>query len=166
MSDGWLVGIETDIDASGIKGRVSAGGALTGSLSGSAALSAGSNIDYIGTLRARVGHEVGDQMLVYATGGLAYGGTKSQFGINVLDGTGATVFSAANSTSAMQTGWAIGGGAEIPVSERITFRAEYLYVDLGKDTLLNTTFLGGAGSIKIDAKSTASLMRIAFNYKL
>lgn len=36
-----------------------------------------SRIDWVGTLRARLGFTVAPTFLVYATGGLAYGGVKS-----------------------------------------------------------------------------------------
>jgi outer membrane immunogenic protein len=134
---------------------------------GGAALSAGSQIDYLGTVRLRAGYACPNDFLMYATGGFAYGGVKSRFNIDVGSGM-SSLFSAADSKSTSRTGWTVGAGAEYPVTDRVTFKAEYLYADLGKHTLIDTPFavLGGTGNINVGVKTTAHIVRVGFNYAL
>lgn len=95
----------------------------------------GSGNNYFGTVRARVGWAF-DRFLVYATGGLAYGGNNSN-GAAVLSywlpgnyGSGnpsdATFYVGRSSTN--DWGWTIGAGAEYAITNNWTIKAEYLYV--------------------------------------
>jgi opacity protein-like surface antigen len=72
-----MAGIEADINASGIEGKLGLKGTLTegadyATLNGNA----GSKLDYFGTVRGRIGWTNGP-LLVYGTGGLAYGDVTS-----------------------------------------------------------------------------------------
>ena len=59
----WVAGLEADIDASSVKGQVKlSGSANIVGVSGSAGATAGSELDYLGTVRARVGYLVTDQL--------------------------------------------------------------------------------------------------------
>jgi len=163
---GWLFGLETDLDGSGIEGRLKASGAVTGLLSGAAELSAGSQIDYLGTVRARLGVVTSRDLLVYGTAGFAYGEVKSRYDVGVTSG-GSTLFSAAGSTSETNTGWTAGAGAEYPVTDDLTLKAEYLYVDLGDQTLISTPFalLGATGHVGVGVETTAHIVRVGLNYR-
>lgn len=79
------------------------------------------NLDYFGTLRARIGAEF-DGMLPYLTGGLAYG--QGTINSPAMGGT----------DSQFHTGWTVGGGVEFALDENVSFRTEYLYTDLGPQT--------------------------------
>ena len=51
--------------------------------------------------------------------------------------------------SGSHAGWTAGGGLEYAITDHLSFKTEYLYVDLGKQTL----FSGGGGlpvSISVD----------------
>ena len=163
---GWLFGLETDLDGSGIEGRLKASGAVTGLLSGAAELSAGSQIDYLGTVRARLGVVTSRDLLVYGTAGFAYGEVKSRYDVGVTSG-GSTLFSAAGSTSETNTGWTAGAGAEYPITDDLTLKAEYLYVDLGDQTLISTPFalLGATGHVGVGVETTAHIVRVGLNYR-
>lgn len=167
FSNNWLIGLETDIDLSGIKGDLSANGALSGTVSGTAGISAGSKIDYLGTVRARIGYVTDQNLLVYVTGGLVYGDVKSHYDIAVSSGS-STLFSASGSKSSTDTGWTLGAGGEIPIDDQITLRGEYLYADLGDHALLHTPFsvLGATGTININAKTTVHIVRLGLDIAL
>lgn len=167
VSDDWVAGIEADIDATGIKGELGLGGALSGFIAGAAQIRAGSQIDYLGTVRARLGYVTDRDLLVYGTAGLAFGEVKSRYNLAVASG-GSTLFSAAGSQSDTDTGWTAGVGAEYPISDRMTLKAEYLYADLGEHTLISTPFalLGATGSIGVKVESTAHIVRVGLNYAL
>ncbi|WP_246018275.1 outer membrane protein [Pelagibacterium montanilacus] len=80
------------------------------------------NLDYFGTVRARAGVAL-DNVMPYLTGGLAYGG-------GYYDDTDASGDDAFDSNT--HWGWTIGGGVEVAMDESISFKAEYLYTDLGE----------------------------------
>jgi outer membrane immunogenic protein len=79
---------------------------------------------YFGTVRGRLGWAA-DNVLLYATGGLAYGGVEAE-GRVVLNHDD----SWRGDTSETNWGWTIGGGVEYAFDNFI-IGAEYLYVDLG-----------------------------------
>lgn len=80
----------------------------------------GCNIDlnWLGTARLRAGYAF-DNALIFAAGGLAAGEVE----VDINDG-----FSGGTETL---VGWTIGAGAEFALSEALTAKLEYLYVDLG-----------------------------------
>jgi outer membrane immunogenic protein len=106
-------------------------------------------LDWFATLRGRVGYLVTGQFLVFGTGGFAYGETKASAnlansgatGFNVGIITNTTLFCPgftnclAASQSRLSAGWTAGGGADYAISKNLTFRAEYLHIDLGTQNL-------------------------------
>lgn len=114
-----VFGMETDLELSGI------GGSGTGTLGGGHI----TNIDWLGSLRARAGLTTGNT-LFYLTGGLAYGGVS----VERSNGAGFTPFTG---DSAWKTGWTLGGGVEHAFSRNVTARIEYRYTDLGRFTYTN-----------------------------
>jgi outer membrane immunogenic protein len=116
---------------------------LTGA-TGTGSLAA--NIDWFGTFRGRIGIAT-DYFFWYAAGGLAYGQVKysgaASFTGGIFKDTGAGAKctggcpasgSAAFADSPMGLGWTLGAGVEgvIPFWGNWTWRAEYLFVDLGR----------------------------------
>lgn len=92
-------------------------------------------VDWFGTVRARLGFAIQPMMLIYATGGLAYGETHhSHFVRFSLAGD-----SYAGSNSDTKAGWTVGGGAELALDRNWTVKAEYLYVDLGSSSYSSGT---------------------------
>ena len=114
----WLVGLEADIQGSDERGSsdvcVVAGCAL-----GTGILTANYKLDWFGTVRGRVGLLPTDRVLIYATGGLAYG---------ELSATAPLVPLSWGSTRA---GWTVGAGAEVKLDNNWSVKIEYLYMDLG-----------------------------------
>jgi outer membrane immunogenic protein len=98
----------------------------------------------LSTVRARVGYAF-DSFMVYGTGGLALG-----FGEAEIDGGG--------KDSNTHVGWTAGAGVEAALTENITARAEYLYVDTSSETY-------GSGGTTADADLDSSLVRVGVGYK-
>jgi outer membrane immunogenic protein len=101
-------------------------------------LSANKSVDYIGTVRGRLGYLVTPTLLVYGTGGLAYGGVTSstsifQAAIPSVFGM-STPWGGAGSYSDTRVGWTAGGGLEWMFSPNWSAKVEYLYYDLGSVT--------------------------------
>jgi outer membrane immunogenic protein len=164
LSNGLVLGVETDIAAADIGAKTSFSG--VDSLGNTSAADVRSKIDYLGTVRGRVGKAMFDGRLVpYVTGGFAYGGVKSSAYSNCT-GCVATGFSTPTST---QTGWTAGAGAEYALTPHLSMKAEYLYTDLGRDNVANAGDYSLGGATLYDAsaseKATANVMRIGVNYR-
>jgi outer membrane immunogenic protein len=137
-----VVGIEADIQGGDIEGKAvdTAGNFFK------------SNVDYFGTVRGRVGYAV-DRTLVYATGGFAYGGVKNE--INTF------------SSDKTATGYVVGGGLEYKFSPAWSVKAEYQYINLGKNAPID----GGLPINVVDPRVTVTddafhTVRVGLNYHI
>jgi len=97
-------------------------------------------VDYLATFRARAGMAF-DNVLLFATGGLALGDVELRGSIVPLPAANPTYF---GSDSQIQPGFAVGGGIEFALSRQVSVRAEYLHYDLGSRTLVLRETTGGA----------------------
>ena len=123
----WLAGLETDIAGAFIKGNAS-------SISPNTFLHGAHRArTSIGSARCAAGLGIlpTERLLLFAAGGLAYGGVAVS-SISLPVGGNCVVSSCgAGSASATRTGPTVGGGLEYAWSNYTTFKVEYLYVDLG-----------------------------------
>ena len=152
----FVLGFEADMQGSGIAGQgISSGVAPynynwdqgTRYMLMQSPLQAG--INWMGTARARIGYLVAPSVLLYATGGLAYGGTylKTFPTIENLD-TGAASPATTNpwfvyTQNAQQNfnvGWTAGGGFEWMMAANWSLKGEALYYDLGNTSVSNTAY--------------------------
>lgn len=85
-----------------------------------------SSLEYLGTLKARLGYDAGGWM-PYVTGGLAYGELKSNQTIH--DG-GPQTWDGKKSSA----GYVVGAGVDVKITEQVFAGVEYNYTDLGKVT--------------------------------
>ena len=83
--------------------------------------------NWFGTLRGRLGYNTGPA-LFYVTGGAALVNVR-----NTIDDVFFDIFAGKSKTS---VGWSVGGGIEAALTHSWTARAEYLYVDAGKNSVL------------------------------
>jgi outer membrane immunogenic protein len=125
-------------------------------------------MNWLGTTRLRLGFLPTDRFLVYATGGLAYGG--GSYNASVV-GTGAAgTDSWVGSNNASRVGWTIGGGGEYAITNNVTLRGEYLYYNLGKAS--TTTVANGNAAADFpglyavtSTQVQGSILRAGINYK-
>jgi len=183
-----VLGVEADIQASNITGSancvvgcgtplntVPGNGFLGGFPVTFSADNVSHTIDWFGTVRGRVGYAAGSWLL-YATGGLAYGdversgrvaGTTAGFRGGTLN-----TFAGSYNASTDKTGWTVGAGVETKLGNNWSFKAEYLYVDLGSTTdTFNTVYAAGgfpAAGVAATRTDSASyrdnIFRVGVNY--
>lgn len=159
IHNNFVVGVEADIQgvASGSNSLAySAPAAVTNFSRG---------IDYLGTVRGRLGYLVTPTLLVYGTGGLAYGQTN--LNVNYL---GAPAISLTDVYSDTRVGYAVGGGVEWLFHPGWSAKAEYLYYDLGSASTPGVAYpyTTGAGAQISTAQSSARfdghVIRAGLNY--
>jgi outer membrane immunogenic protein len=121
-----VVGVEADIQG----GQSTQSASFTGLAVLGTRLRTGteSKLDYLGTVRGRLGVAF-DRFHVYGTAGLAYG--KSTVSASV-DGVDAPALVWQGTTSSLRTGYVLGAGAEYAFTSNLVGRFEYLFFDLGK----------------------------------
>jgi outer membrane immunogenic protein len=123
-----------------------------------------SRLNYLGTVRGRLGFAY-DHSLFYVTGGLAYGETEQH--VDMFGPTGNLQFS--GDRSGVKAGFAVGAGLEHAIANNVTVKGEYLYYDLGKDTLDVAVIpgSGGAGTgYNSHFENNGHILRVGLNYKL
>jgi len=176
----FVWGAETDLSWADVKGTATAGG--TAALVGfppfviNSSATAEEKMDAFGTLRARLGFLPTDKLLVFGTGGLAYGHVESNTNIAEAlspPAAGIAFANAVGSASSWRAGWTAGAGVEYAFAPRWTAKVEYLYYDLGSISY-NSTVAGSApGSPALSTASVASsaefkgnIVRGGINYKI
>jgi len=121
----FVLGFETDFSGSGIEG--SKQGPLIqpdGTEFPGGIIRTRQDTDWVGTVRGRLGFTPFCRLLLYGTGGLAYGNVNYS----------ATVERNSNypvSFEETNVGWTAGGGVEFAIARHWTVKVEYLYYDLG-----------------------------------
>jgi outer membrane immunogenic protein len=135
LSPKLVAGFEADIQSSSLRNSATATTVSPAAFTGFSFLTniaASRSVDYIGTVRARLGATVIPDMLLYVTGGLAYGGVKSNTTIGQsAPGSSAPATAAAASFSDTRAGYTVGAGGEWLFAPKWSLKAEYLYYDLG-----------------------------------
>jgi opacity protein-like surface antigen len=165
------------------------GGSITftgiGAYEASGAFNAYARLNWVSTVRARAGFSTGP-LFIYATGGLAFGGTR--MGLNgrvdetytenvtidnnsvvIAQQNGAlpqfsrtTVTTWSASRNRTSVGWALGAGAEWAINDNWSFKGEYVYYNLGTKRLTaqgisTTTGTDGLGAILPTTRSASSI---------
>jgi len=171
-----VVGLEADIsfirsDATGSERRFPN---PADGLFPTVATTSASPLEYLGTVRGRLGYLVSDPLLVYATAGLAYGEADSSASVTLSSpGPGTVVVpgSAAFGDKSLRAGYTVGGGLEYFLEANWSLKAEGLYYDLGssKDST-SITLRNGQGlflsTTTIDKKqdNDGYVGRVGLNY--
>jgi outer membrane immunogenic protein len=132
QSGALVYGLETDLSGTDLKDSMSG---LTTPCAGASA-STTAKVDWYGTVRGRAGYAM-NQMLFYATGGLAYGHVDLS---STFTGFGLTLNT---DNSSVRTGWVAGVGVDYMLQPNLIFNLGYQYVDLGTASLAATTSGGG-----------------------
>ncbi len=186
FNSAWVLGLEADIQALG--GSIGTSNVPTtssfapfgfpnNSYGGTAAFT--ERLDYLGTVRGRVGYLATPNLLTYATGGLAYAGAHlgSSFSIQeTFPGFNVNIVSpiaGAGSASTTAVGWTAGFGLEWMFASKWSAKFEYLYYDLGSARvsvpLTQVVFVTTPWATALAQTSTrldGSTVRVGVNYHL
>jgi outer membrane immunogenic protein len=131
LSSFLVAGLEADFQ--GKTGTSSGSVAVTNVVVGvpvTSTQTASASTDWLGTVRGRIGVLLAPTWLVYATGGLAYGGASASSAL-AQSGTNGFVGTGAGNISDTRVGWTVGGGVEWMFAQHWSAKAEYLFYDLG-----------------------------------
>jgi len=168
FASAFVVGVEADIQgvASGNGSSTIAGAAfnpvILGGSTGTQFATIRKSLDYLGTVRGRLGYLFTPTLLVYGSGGLAYGGVSANTSIfqSYPPVAGAANIFANGAFSDTLVGWTAGGGLEWMFMPNWSAKVEYLYYDLGRVTYnvapMVSTVLGGGGAIAFAGVSHSS----------
>jgi outer membrane immunogenic protein len=175
-----VLGVEADIQGSGIRGASYGGGAAAGAgptrslplsdstltISSKSTAVGGTTtqggVDWLGTVRGRIGYLWTPTLLVYGTGGFAYGNAYANVAQSSVEGastkvlitgqtwqpetsaSGHNIWFGGGRQSQILTGWTAGGGAEWMFMPNWSVKAEALYWDLGRQNV-QTALVGVPG---------------------
>jgi outer membrane immunogenic protein len=131
----FVFGIEADFSAADI------GQTVSDTVFG-ATITAGTNIDFLGTVRGRIGYGF-ERALVYATGGAAFAHHELSGSVTIPPVT------VAFSDDQRHFGWTVGGGVEFMLTPNFTAKGEYLFSSFGEQTYFAGTLLEITGGLEI-----------------
>jgi outer membrane immunogenic protein len=175
-SDGWfgggqigfnwqhgnvVFGIEADLQAADVSSEFGpnfvAGPPITGTFTGS------SKVDMFGTVRARLGYSF-DRALLYVTGGWAW--ANVDYNVTGVDLVGRNFTISSDDTF---SGYVLGGGLEWAFAPSWSLKAEYQYINLGRETLTADILTAGGALTGLTASTEATpefhTFRVGVNYK-
>jgi outer membrane immunogenic protein len=167
----WLAGLEGDIQFS--NERASGDVVCTLGVTVCPTFTRDYKLDWFGTARGRVGFLPAERILLYATGGLAYG----KFSGSSLMGVGGNAAAGINALdfgqwSSLRAGWTVGGGVEAALGGNWSIKFEYLYMDLGNvggTTANNVISVNGRTTTALtyvfNTRFTDNIARVGVNYK-
>lgn len=166
FSPNWVFGLEADISYVDSRETINVG---TLSLPAAVPPNAPLNntfrtrMDYFGTVRGRLGY-AWNQTMVYATGGLAYADIENS--ASFFGPAGQLQFD--GRIRRTETGYTVGGGIEHAFTPNWSLKAEYLYYDLGSNTV-NVAVIPGSGGggtgYNTRFENDGHIVRAGLNYR-
>ncbi|PPD41607.1 MAG: outer-membrane immunogenic protein precursor [Methylocystis sp.] len=175
----FVLGFEADIQ--GIAGTSGSNASVVGAapvpgiapVTAVAVNTANASLDYLGTARGRLGWLFTPTLLLYGTGGLAYGGVTSNVATaqGFINQANVPGFFGGSNFSGTQVGWTAGGGVEWMFMPNWSAKVEYLYYDLGTVTQNFAYATVGAGNtpmlgnvVQATHRFNGNVVRAGLNY--
>lgn len=142
---GFVFGLEGDGGFADLKNEASihvqGGGSAHGEI----------RTNWLATARGRVGY-AWDRVLFYGTGGAAF---------TEIEVKGHATGIGSESDSKTNVGWTAGGGIEAAIWENVSLKAEYQFVQFGKE---NYVHVNGVGNL-VRADLEAHILKAGLNYR-
>jgi outer membrane immunogenic protein len=150
-----VIGVEATWTSSAISGSQ-----VTPSLAGTSERST-SNSNWYATATGRVGYAAND-LLFYAKGGAAW--MRVNYTQDILTGAGATSSQIISDT---RTGFTVGGGIEYGMTENLSAKLEYDFLDFGTKNynFNNLSAAGAALVLPVAIKSDTHMFTVGLNYR-
>jgi outer membrane immunogenic protein len=178
-----VLGVETDISLTAVSGTATGTSNLAvAPITRVQSTTSQQGTEWYGTSRGRLGWLATPNLLVFGTGGLAYGRTSvaaTDAFSGFVFGTGAgftfTCLTAgvpcfAGAGAAERTGWTAGGGAELRLDAHWSAKIEYLFVDLGTQQLTVSALAPTPGttpsSFTAAFRDQMNVVRFGLNYRI
>lgn len=172
----WIVlGLETDIQGTTAKNNIHDVFASTDATgTGIVANNFSGHRSWFGTVRGRIGFTLNSypQLMIYATGGFAYGESSRSASTTVIDAAsgGLDWLFPFGSSSKVDAGYTVGGGVEWAFLPNWSLKAEYLFVKLPSDSVVVPTVLTAPPAFPADFmffhhNSQDNIVRLGLNYR-
>lgn len=130
-----------------------------------ATISGSQGLEWLATLRGRLGVTATPELLLYVTGGLAVGQTKLSF--SALGPGWAPTLASVAVSDPIKAGWTIGAGAEWALAGSWSVKGEYLYYDLGSsDATVRYDYVGETSTLTAHTNDNGHIVRVGLNYKI
>ena len=147
---GVVLGTESDYSFTGIRRSQTI---LTNSVN-----TGEQKLPWFGTTRVRAGYAVVDNVLVYATGGLASGRAETD-----VSAAGAGVATLGSKHKGLW-GWSAGAGIEYGIGPW-SAKIEYLHYDLGDERFYAFDTSGSGAFTKVSTRFSGEIVRVGLNYR-
>ena len=135
------------------------------------------HVDYLGTVRGRLGYLFNPTLLLFGTGGFAYGGVSFNPSFTANESLGAATYPPVivlNKIGQTRTGWTAGAGGEWMFRPNLTAKLEYTYYDLGtanSNVVLSQInndgippVLWGTANVHTSSRIAVNAVRVGLNY--
>ncbi|MGH6836666.1 MAG: outer membrane protein [Methylocella sp.] len=150
----WVIGLEGTVDGTSLSNT---GVAV---FPDGSTVSAHSTADIQGSIRGRLGVAF-DRALIYATGGVAFGGFNTDVSLSAPN----VPFFASASRSNTRVGWTVGGGIQYAITNNWSIRAEYRFTDFG--SIRDGQFAGAPAGFFLDGRRRIqqNQVQVGFDYR-
>lgn len=163
----WVAGIEADLAYANIKGND--GRTITTAPFGfnaSLNTTVEQKLDWYGTVRGRLGYLLTPNVMLYGTGGLAYGEVKGSTTVTLATPIKGLNGSAIGTYDQTKIGYAAGGGVEWAVHPNVVLGAQYTYIDLGTHGYgANAVVLATPAGVNTSHKDDFHLATVKASYR-
>jgi opacity protein-like surface antigen len=172
-----IAGLEADVQGAGVRGgngQLSIYPATNGYAGTSFKLNR--QLEFLSTARGRVGYAVTPTLLIYVTGGFAFGGANLSGAVSQSLRPGSLLSDTIRMDRFdLQTGWTIGAGGEMALGHNLSAKLEYLFYNLGQLWLDRPSLVHEDYSTRIPivvdatgahARYDGHILRIGLNYRL
>ena len=122
------------------------------------------DLEWLATVRGRVGFAPAERLLIYGTGGLAFGETSIEN--RAVAPAAFPPLNTSKTSSGVDLGWVAGAGGEFAVSDHLSIKGEALYYDLGnRSTTINYNYPGFTSSLTSKTLFDGVIARVGANWK-
>jgi len=156
----FVLGAEADIQYSDLKASQAFGTTLPGTTL-AATGTAEVELEYFGTVRARLGYAFGSVM-PYVTGGIIYGDVKGSVTGTVVGTFNGAPVVLANTASRSETfvNWVVGAGVEFAFTPNLSLKGEYLYSQVDDEVGFGDADVIGRGDLELH------IVRAGLNFRI